>query len=119
MEAKFLHGNPTFIRYKRGTAILAGEVIVVGELAMIAHNNFAANEEASLSVGPGVYKAIATGILAVGVRCAWDVAANELIAKAKDDVTNPAVGHINPVSASVAGQLVEFYFHNDSIDLTI
>ena len=116
MEAKFVHGNPTFIRYKRGTAILAGEVITVGALIMIAHNNIAANEEGALSIGPGVYKSIATGILAVGVRCDWDDTAKELVAK---DAGDSAIGYINPVVASAAGKEVEFILQQGVIDLII
>jgi len=116
MEAKFKHGNPTFVRYKRGTAIVAGEVIIVGDLIMIAHNEAAANEEIALSVGPGVYESTTTGILAVGIRCDWDDTANELVAKDAGDVP---IGYMNPVTASAAAGKSEWLFQQATIDLIV
>ncbi len=108
MDARFLSGNPEFVQFKRGTAIAAGEVIITGAVVGIAHNNFAANENANLSVGPGVYESTATGILAPGVDVDWDDSANELVATTTGDAP---VGSNNLTTASVAGQLTEFIFN--------
>lgn len=99
MEAKFKHGNPSFIRYTRGTAIAAGEVIIVGETVGIAHNNFAANEEANLSIGPGVYEVVCGEAIAVGLRVGWDDSADKVLLD--DNVSSDVpFGFMNLVNAA-------------------
>ena len=116
MEAKFIHGNPMFVRYKRGSAIAAGEVVIVGDLIMIAHNEIAANEEGAMSIGPGVYRVNPDATHAVGIRVDWDDTANEIVAKDGGDLP---MGYINPVTASVVDVGVEIIFMQNTIDLII
>ena len=59
MEAKFIRGNPEFARYLAGADIAAGEVVVVGDLACIAHSAIADGDWGNLAVGGGIYEVMA------------------------------------------------------------
>lgn len=96
MEAKFIRGNPLFCRYKPGSAVAAGEVLVIGDLLAIAHSAIAANTWGNVAVGGGVYEVTAEVALAVGVKCYWDNTANKVDATN----TNKRFGFVAPHLAS-------------------
>jgi len=75
-QATFRHGNPLMVDYTPGSAVDAGDVIVVGDEIRIAHVDIPANTLGALAAGGGVYRfAKAAGTskaIAAGKRVYWD-----------------------------------------------
>jgi predicted RecA/RadA family phage recombinase len=78
-EAQFLHGEPLMVDHTPGSAVSAGEVVVVGDRPLIAHLDIAANALGALAAGGGVYKVTAGEAIAVGKKVWWDTAANKVV----------------------------------------
>lgn len=114
MEAKFIRGNPLFARYKPAGAIAAGEVVVVGDLACIAHSAIAASAWGNLAVGGGIYEAVANEAIAVGKRVFWS-AGNKLTETTTDTLIGFLALHL---AASAQDDVVQF-IHNPHIDLIV
>jgi predicted RecA/RadA family phage recombinase len=57
-EADFVHGDPLMIDHTPGSAVAAGEVVVVDDLVYICHRAIAANALGALAAGGGVYDGI-------------------------------------------------------------
>lgn len=110
-QARFVRGNPNFVRFKRGTAITAGEVIITADVVGIAHNNFEANEEANLSIGPGVYESVCGEAIAVGLDVGWDDSEDKLLLDSNGN-SDATVGSMNLVNAATAdGDIREWVFN--------
>lgn len=114
MEAKFIRGNPEFARYKPVGAVAAGEVVIVGDLACIAHSAIAAGEWGNLAVGGGIYEAVAGEAIAVGKRVFW-AAANKLTETTTDDLIGFLALHL---ASTGDGDVVQF-LHRPHIDLIV
>lgn len=71
-QARFKQGSPQFLDYTPGSAVEAGEVLVVGDLVLIAHNAIAANKLGALASGGGVYDMVGDGVIAKGKKVYWD-----------------------------------------------
>lgn len=73
MDAKFSHGDPLMVDYTPGSAVSAGDIIVVGASCRIAHLDIAANALGALAAGGGVYDVTNDGgTFSDGDRAFWD-----------------------------------------------
>ena len=74
--AQFVSGNPLMVDYTPGADVSGGDVVVIGDETMVAHNDIASGRLGSLSPEGGVYKmpkaAGADTAIASGKRVYWD-----------------------------------------------
>ncbi len=70
-QARFLHGSPRFIDYTPGSAVSAGDVVVLGDTPYVAHDDIAANEKGALAAGGGVYEVTPAAAVANGGEPIW------------------------------------------------
>lgn len=76
-KATFLHGDPLMIAHTAaGTAIDAGDIIMIGDRPHIAHDDIAVGEKGALAAFGGVYRVEKDGTagpeFSVGEDVAWD-----------------------------------------------
>lgn len=82
-EAQFLHGYPLMVDHTPGSAVAAGQVVVVSNTPYVAHLDIAANKLGALAARGGVYKGAAAAAVATkGIKIYWDDTANEFTATA-------------------------------------
>lgn len=88
------------VDYTPGSAVLAGDVVVQGEMVGVAKLPIAANALGALSI-TGVFDFLKTAatVYAVGVVVFWDVADSEAT-EASDTGTNKRIGHVVLAAAS-------------------
>jgi predicted RecA/RadA family phage recombinase len=94
-------GNPRFVDYTPGSAVTAGDVVVVGDLPLIAHSNIAAGDLGALAAGGGVYDVIAATSAAAGVIVYWVDASNK-VSTSSNSAANKRFGYVAPNSSSGA-----------------
>lgn len=78
MQAKLYHGTPLMVDHTPGSAVSAGDVVVQGDIPMVAHADIAANRKGALAAGGGVYQVVADGAIAVGKYVVWDDTNNKV-----------------------------------------
>lgn len=75
-QAIYRHGQPLMLDYTPGSAVTAGDVIVVGDQPRIAHSDIAASALGALAAGGGVYTVPKTAgggtAIAAGKKVYWD-----------------------------------------------
>lgn len=99
MEAIFRSGDPVMCDYTPGTAVSAGDVVVVGDLPMVAHLDIGANELGSLASHGGVYEMTAAGNYAPGEAVYW----NDTAKKVTQAVgSHKHIGYLTPDSDPAA-----------------
>lgn len=78
---KLNSGKPTFVDHTPGSAVTGGDVVVNGNVPMVAANDIAANALGALAAEGGVYqlpKAITSGTaIGAGVKVYWDAGASQ------------------------------------------
>lgn len=72
MDAKFVHGNPVMVDHTPSSAVSGGDVVVVADLALVAHRDIAASEQGALAAGGGVYECTADAAIDEGDKVYWD-----------------------------------------------
>lgn len=98
-EASFRHGDPVMCDYTPSADVSAGDVIVVGDVPVIAHTDIPKDTLGAVAVGGGVYQCIADGAISAGTKVYWDDTANKVTATATG---NAHIGFVAPGSASSA-----------------
>src|SRR4051812_32379246 len=78
-EAQFVHGEPLMVDHTPGSAVAAGQVVVVGDRPLIAHLDIAANALGALAAGGGVYRVVAGEAIAVGKKVWFNDTTNKLV----------------------------------------
>lgn len=78
MQATFFHGDPTMVDYTPAAAVDAGDVVLNGDLAMVAHQDIAASALGALAIAGGVYKMTGDAAIAVGKRVFWNATAEKV-----------------------------------------
>jgi len=101
METTFKHGNPLMVDHIPGSAVSAGQVVVVGEIPFVAHVDIAASRIGSLAMGGGVYECKADADLGPGVKVYWDDTANKITVTASSGARKH-FGYILPDSDPAA-----------------
>ena len=99
MQATFNYGDPVMLKHTPAGAVSAGDVVVVGDRALIAHRAIAADTLGSLAGGGGVYTVTADAAIAEGKKVYWDNAANKVTETASG---NAKFGFVVPGSSSSA-----------------
>lgn len=97
MDAKMKHGNPLMVDYTPSAAVAAGDVVVIGEYPLVAHNAIDADKLGALAAGGGVYDLTVDADLAPGDKIYWDESASKITATA-DAGNNKHFGFISPDS---------------------
>lgn len=116
-EAIFRSGNPIMVAHTPGSAVTAGDVVVINGYPFIAHKDIAANARGELAAGGGVYDFLKDGSsgpdMAVGEGAAWIEADN----LATDVLTgNVHLGVV--VEAAGASAAAVRVYHNPNIAST-
>lgn len=106
MQARFIKGNYQTIDYTPVADVSAGDVIIDGDLTLIAHNDIAAGELGALAIDGGVYEAVKDGtsgpVFALGDWLYWDDSNNEAVASATSNaILGPAVEAAGTSDAAV------------------
>lgn len=78
MQAKLYHGSPTMVDYTPGSAVSAGDVVVQGDVPMVAKADIAAGRLGALALRGGIYQVTADGAIGVGRRVVWDDTNNKV-----------------------------------------
>ena len=96
--AVFYHGAVCSVDYTPTADVINGQVILVGELPMVSHQDIPANEIGALAAKGGVYKDLTDGtVTAEGIKVNWDSAASRF-------TTNAVSATIKHFGFSVPGQ---------------
>jgi len=103
MEALFKSGSATMLDHTPGTAVATGQVVVVGQLALVCHRPIAANELGALAAGGGVYDLTAATAAAAGAVVYWDDTANKVTTNA-DSGANKQFGYVVPGSSAAGDE---------------
>jgi predicted RecA/RadA family phage recombinase len=110
-DAVLRSGSPTFADYTPVGAIVAGDVIVVGDLPVIAHTAIAAAALGAVSVGGGIYDMVADAAITAGSRVWWDATS-----KVSETPAGMQFGYIAPGSSSaVDGDTVQVVHAPESL----
>src|SRR5690606_31251818 len=93
MKAIFRHGDPIMVDYTPVSDVEAGDVVVVGDVPMVAHSDIAANTLGALACGGGVYDVVkdtgtSTAVFSAGKVMFWDVGDQQI----NEDSGNPHFG---------------------------
>lgn len=72
MMTKFYTGEPIMSDYTPASAVSAGDVVIVGDLALIAHLDIAASKLGAIALRNGVYAMTADGAIGAMKRVYWD-----------------------------------------------
>ena len=103
--ATFRHGEAVvMVDHTPGTAVTAGDIVVVGNTALIAHVDIAANELGALAAGRGVYSELADGAIGAGLTVYWNSGASRVTTTA---TSNQFLGFTTKASTG-ADQPLEF-----------
>lgn len=78
MDARFAHGSTTMVDHTPGSAVSAGDVVVVGDHIRIAHLDIAANRQGALASAGGVYGVAGDAAIASGKKVYWNAAASKV-----------------------------------------
>ena len=95
-QADLRHGNPLMCDYTPGSAVTAGDVVVVDEVPCVAHSDIAASDLGALAVGGGVYQVTGDGALSAGAKVYWDDSEDKVTETARG---NPHIGFVAPGSS--------------------
>lgn len=97
-QATFRHGSPLQVDYTpSGADVAAGQVVIVGDVPMIAHHAIEDGELGAVAAMGGVYQVVANEAIAVGKPVYW--------VNADDKVTETADGNTHfgyAITASAA-----------------
>ena len=101
MEATFKHGDPLFVDYTPGSAVDAGDVVVLDSVPFVAHSDIAASELGAVAARGGVYTMTADAEIAAGDKVYWDSSASK-ITISTDTGANKHFGFVAPGGGSSA-----------------
>lgn len=86
MQAKFIKGDPIMQDYTPSGAVSAGDIIVEGDVTLIAHLDIASGALGSVAAGGGEYEVLKDGtsgpVFSQGDKLYWDDSGNEAVASA-------------------------------------
>lgn len=84
-QATFRSGSPIVADYTPGSAVTAGDVIVLNDRTYVARADIAASALGALDCGGGVYQCTGDAAITAGKKVYWD--------NANDKVTETAMGN--------------------------
>ena len=98
-QAELVKGDPVKVDYTPGSAVSAGDVVVVGDLALIAHADISASAKGSLAAGGGTYKVTADAAISAGKKVYWDDSADKVT---ETSTSNKVFGYLCPDESAAA-----------------
>lgn len=102
MQATFVSGDPIFVDYTpSGSAVSAGDVIVVDNYTYIAHSDIAVGEKGAVAAGGGVYEMTGDANISAGDKVHWD-SSTEKFTISTDSSANKSLGNLLPQSSCSA-----------------
>tara|TARA_R110000824_G_scaffold132257_1_gene294632 strand:- start:5254 stop:5595 length:342 start_codon:yes stop_codon:yes gene_type:complete len=110
--ANFRSGSPVMADYTPAGAVTAGDVVVVDDVAGVAHVDIAAGALGALAVGGGIYSMTGDAAIVAGSKVWWD--------NATDKVTETAgalkiFGYVGPGSSCSGDGAAVDVVHSPSI----
>lgn len=108
MQAQFDSGRPQMVDYTPGSAVSAGDVVVIGDHAFVAHLDIAAAAKGALAAGGGIYKVMAGEAIAECKRVWWDNTNNKVVETAAG---NKFFGITIPGSSAAADEDYVYVLH--------
>lgn len=111
MQARFVGGSPNFISVPFASAVSAGDVIVSGDLVLIAHNDVAAGKMGRYAIGGGEYEAACSEDIAFGTALMWDASAEQ----AKKDTSGTVVANLGFAIDEDDAGTIKFYHQNGGV----
>lgn len=103
----FYNGDPVMVDHTPGSAVAAGDVVIVDRSPRIAHSPIAANALGAVACHGGVYRNTADGAIANGRKVFWDNSAKKITLTA----TGNLVIGVSVSAAAADGDEIKF-FHN-------
>ena len=94
-QATLVHGKPLMVDYTPGSAVSAGDVVVIGAIPYVAHTDIPANTLGAVAAHGGVYDLTAAGNYAPGAKVYWNDSANKITTATG---SHPHFGYIVPSS---------------------
>jgi predicted RecA/RadA family phage recombinase len=107
-QATFWHGNPIMVDYTPGSAVTAGDVVIIGDSAFIAHDDIAANTLGAVASFGGIYAVIAGEAIATGKKVYWADSSNKVVETATG---NKLFGMVVPASSAAADGDTVYVLH--------
>lgn len=98
-QADLKNGSPLMADYTPGSAVTAGDVVVVDDIPCVAHSDIAASELGALAVGGAIYSCTADAAIVAGSKVYWDDTNNKVT---ETSTSNKIFGHVAPGSSSAA-----------------
>lgn len=77
-KARLYHGTPLMIDYTPTAAVAAGDVVVLGNVPLVAHLDIPANRKGALAGGGAVYQMIGNAAIAEKKKVWWDDATGKV-----------------------------------------
>jgi predicted RecA/RadA family phage recombinase len=111
MQVEFLHGEVDFVDITPDADVSAGDVIVTGDLVLIAHSDIPANTLGAAAIHGGVYRAPVNETIAYGQALMWDDTLN----LAKKDTTGTVTANLGLAASASIGGYVEFYHQQGGV----
>ena len=98
MEATLKHGSPLMVDHTPSSAVVAGQVVVIGEIPFVAHLDIDANRQGALAMGGAVYAVTAdAGTIEPGDKVYWNDTTNKVTETAAAGA-NKHFGYVLPDS---------------------
>jgi len=95
-QADLKNGSPLMADYTPGSAVTAGDVVVVSQIPCVAHSDIAASELGALAVGGGIYTTTGDAAIDAGDKVYWDDSEDKVTETASG---NPHFGFVAPGSS--------------------
>lgn len=111
-DANFRSGKPVMADYTPGSAVAAGDVVVVDDLATVAHVDIASGALGAVAVGGGIYSVAGDAAIVAGSKVWWDAGASQVTETAS---THKIFGYVAPGSSCSGAAAVCDVVHKPSI----
>lgn len=98
-QAIFRHGTPIMSDYTPGSAISAGDVVVVDDVPCIAHSDLVSGRLEAVAMRGGAYECAADAAIVAGSKVYWDDTNNKVTETATG---NKGFGYIEAGSSAAA-----------------
>lgn len=96
-QLKFSHGAPLMVDYTPSSAVVSGQVVVLGGRPLVCHTAIPADKLGALATGGGVYICVADAGIAANIIVYWDAATDKVTETVG---ANKIFGIVTPNSSS-------------------
>ncbi len=103
-QVKYRRGNCLKANYTPGSAVAAGDVVVINKVPYVADSDIAANKLGSVSCGGGIYEGTPDAAIQGGKPIWWDDTNNKFTETA---TSNAHFGYSAPAGSTNGDTLIE------------